>query len=154
MTQPAAENPPESAAPGRPFQPGQSGNPGGRPKGLAAQVRRTISEEELANFWMACLTGVLETRVLAHTTTRIGKNGRLYTRHVPEHTIRETVEIKDRIAISKILAERGWGKPPQFVPIEDDDPLGFTHRDEDELAAEFDGKLIDFEQRRRQAASE
>ncbi len=34
----AAENSTKTA-PGRPFQPGQSGNPGGRPKGIAAIAR-------------------------------------------------------------------------------------------------------------------
>ena len=34
----AAENS-TGTAPGRPFQPGQSGNPGGRPKGIAAIAR-------------------------------------------------------------------------------------------------------------------
>lgn len=141
-----------SAVPGRPFQPGQSGNPGGRPKGLASKVRETIGAdgEALTRFWEACMTGILETVVYEHTETRLGKNGRLYTRTVPEHTIRETVKIRDRIAVSKLLAERGWGKPPQFVPIEDDNPLEFGDREADQFAAEFDGRLGDIEAKRRE----
>jgi hypothetical protein len=145
-----AENPRESAAPGRPFQPGQSGNPGGRPKGLASAVRRNISEDELVAFWQACLTGILETTVYEHDEWHRDKAGRLRKRHVKEHTIRETVEMKDRIAISKILAERGWGKPPQFMPIDDPDPLDFQNREADELAGEFDSKLGDLEKKRQE----
>src|SRR5688572_11005800 len=33
-----------------PWKPGQSGNPGGRPRGLAARVREIVDVDELVNF--------------------------------------------------------------------------------------------------------
>lgn len=156
QTQPAEPAPVDSnpkatgGVTGKGFQPGQSGNPGGRPKGLASTVRDVVDGDDLARFWAACMTGVLETTVFAHDEWKRDKAGRLRKRHVAEHTTRETVEIKDRIAVSKLLAERGWGKPPQFVPMEADDPLEFGDREADEMAAEFDGKLGDIEAKRRE----
>jgi hypothetical protein len=42
--------------PGRPFRPGESGNPGGRPKGIAALVRdQTADGQELVVFMLAIL---------------------------------------------------------------------------------------------------
>ena len=57
----AAENREETAAPlalvrGRPFAPGNSANPGGRPKGLASLVReRTKDGAELVEFMLRVL---------------------------------------------------------------------------------------------------
>ena len=58
----AAENSTETAAlsvvPGRPFLPGKSGNPGGRPKGLAERVRQeTRDGAELVTFMLRVLRG-------------------------------------------------------------------------------------------------
>lgn len=57
-----AENRDETAAPlalrGRPFLPGNSANPGGRPKGLASLVReQTKDGQELVRFMLGVLRG-------------------------------------------------------------------------------------------------
>jgi hypothetical protein len=104
--------------PGRPFEKGRSGNPGGRPKGLARQVRELLGDdgEVIARFWAAIMAD-------------------------------EKAHVRDRLVASRLLAERGWGKPPQFAPIEDDDPLDLANR-EAEIVASLDARLDELAARR------
>jgi hypothetical protein len=63
------------------FTPGTSGNPGGRPRGLARAVRELVGEngEAIAQFWLDLMDD-------------------------------ETARTADRLEASRLLAERGWGK--------------------------------------------
>jgi hypothetical protein len=92
-----AENSSETAAtvPGRPFEKGRSGNPGGRPKGIAHAtrevLRQAVAEGEdpslaIIRFYASVLGDRNEKTVLR-------------------------VQAADR------LADRGWGKPPMFAPV-------------------------------------
>jgi hypothetical protein len=80
---------------GRGFRPGRSGNPGGRPKGLAKATRALVGEDgmKLVEFWLSIM----------------------------EDPMRRD---SDRLEASRLLAERGWGKAPTFAAIEEADPLG------------------------------
>lgn len=101
----------------QPWKPGQSGNPGGRPKGLARRVRELVGGdgETIAQFMLDTLTS-------------------------PE------CEMRDRMEAAKWLADRGWGKAANHAPIEDGDPLGLDQVDAaiselvDELAARREAK--------------
>lgn len=93
---------------GKSFQPGQSGNPGGRPKGLAKAVREASGGDPtmLVEGLLAIARGE-------------GANGK-------------PVRAADQIRAYEILLAYGWGKPATFVPIDGADPL-----ERDELQAEI-----------------
>lgn len=102
---------------GRPFKPGRSGNPGGRPKGIARTVREQAGGDP--ERFVQLLIAIAEDE---RTSTR------------------------DRISAVRELLDRGWGKPPAYAAIEGRDPLeedeisSAIRQIEDELAARRNGK--------------
>ncbi|MCR4338788.1 MAG: DUF5681 domain-containing protein [Gemmatimonadaceae bacterium] len=93
-----------------PWKPGQSGNPGGRPKGLARQVRELVGNDgkRLAEFHLAVATLDVELLAAANVTAK-------------------QVTVRDRQTSVAWLAERGWGKPATFAPVEEGDPLELSN---------------------------
>ena len=73
------------------FPKGVSGNPGGRPQGLARATRELVGEDgkALAEFWWSIVQD-------------------------------ETRRDRDRLEASKLLADRGWGKAAVWEPQEGD----------------------------------
>jgi hypothetical protein len=95
----------------KPWKPGQSGNPTGRPKSFASKIRtQTRNGEEMVEFALG-----------------VWRN--------------ETLSLKDRWPAFVWLTEYAYGKAPSFAPIEDGDPLALDGYDKaisdivDELAA-------------------
>lgn len=98
-TRTARKKPP----PGRPFPKGQSGNPGGRPKGLYALLDAIISESE----WRR----IMEVqKVIAMCDGEMCAQLGL---EIP--TTKEVTEA------AKFLTERRYGKAPQTVEVTGDD---------------------------------
>ncbi len=90
---------------GKGFMPGTSGNPGGRSKGLESLSRAATKDGKLLiTFWMAVLLG--DTKTLKDQFNF--SNGQF------------GVSLDDRIIASKLLAERGWGKPVQPIGVDED----------------------------------
>ena len=109
------------------FKPGQSGNPGGRPKGLAAKVREMVPADQLAEWYYALWT---------RDETKLKELG---------------VDLKDvtldqRNKAGEWLGERGYGKAPAYAPVNDGDPLDLDQTDRaiastlDDLAARREAK--------------
>ena len=84
----------EGGITGAGFRPGVSGNPGGRPKGVARTVREVCGGSPL---------------LLAQGLLAIAQDPKARDR--------------DRIAAYRELLDRGWGKAPAFASIEGGDPL-------------------------------
>src|SRR5262249_13853695 len=55
--------------------------------------------------------------------------------------------VSERITAAKLLIERGWGRAPEFAPVEDRDPLELRAGDE-ELAASFDRRMDELAEKR------
>lgn len=75
---------PQPRRPGNLWKKGQSGNPGGRPKGIASAIREKTNDfNEIIDFWVAAVKGDYPTARFA-----------------------------DRVRCSELLIERGAGKVP------------------------------------------
>jgi hypothetical protein len=111
------------------FRKGQSGNPGGRPKGLARITRELLGDdgEAAVGFLAAVMDG-----------------GPLPDGAVPS--------VAERIAAAKLLIERGWGRACEFAPVEDGDPLDLLGGDDD-LASSFDRRIDELASKRRAASA-
>lgn len=79
---------------GRGFQPGHSGNPGGRPRGFVAAIRDATNDgEELVTFVLKVFRG---------ESIGTGKGA-------------QRPRLADRLAAATWLADRGFGRPIQAV---------------------------------------
>jgi hypothetical protein len=117
----AVQNPPETTGgiTGKGFKPGASGNPGGRPKGLARLVREQVGND-----------GLLLVQVMLSIMSDPKASDR------------------DRMEAIKWLSDRGWGKAPVFAPMESDDPLELSERAATEIAGRFATTMDELARRR------
>lgn len=80
---------------GRPFEPGRSGNPGGRPKGIDRVRELCRGKTELAVLTLASIM------------------------------VNKRVNAGARVRAAQEILDRGWGKPNQPISGPDDGPIKF-----------------------------
>ncbi len=80
---------------GRPFEPGKSGNPGGRPKGIDRVRDLCRAKTELAVLTLASIM------------------------------VNKRVNAGARVRAAQEILDRGWGKPNQPISGPDDGPIKF-----------------------------
>lgn len=54
----------------------------------------------------------------------------------------ETEKMSDRLEASRLLAERGFGKPPSFQLVEDEDPLVLNEAERSALVEQFNAEVL------------
>ncbi len=113
---------------GRPWKPGESGNPGGRPKGLASAVREKATPDKLVAYYSA----IWDRDEVALAILGINL---------------EQVTLAERNKAGEWLTERGYGKAPTHQPIEGENPLEL-----DSVARRIAGLVDELAQRRAAAA--
>jgi hypothetical protein len=71
------------------FQPGASGNPGGRPHGLARAARAAVGDDgqRIIAFWLSVMDD-------------------------------DTASTRDRLEASRLVADRGWGRVTAQTPLD------------------------------------
>lgn len=126
---------PDGMPVGKPFVKGASGNPRGRPKGLARKIREVLGDDD--------------GETLARIAAGIATGYALYIHPETGERIHEKVTVAERQAAIRYLSDRGWGTPPAFAPIDEEDPLGMSIAQEAEIAEEFDRSLDEVAERRR-----
>lgn len=82
-------------APGPPWRKGQSGNPGGRPKGIAAAAREAIGNDP---------------RKLLEVFLTVAADGK--------------AKPADRLRAAELYLDRAYGRAPAHAPVEGANPLG------------------------------
>ncbi len=122
-----AENGKKKMPEGRPFTKGVSGNPGGRPKGIASSARRIL--EDAAKQDAAVRAG-------------IESGPDVLTRFWLNTMADSNADIRIRLAASELLADRAYGKAPMFAPVEGEDPLGLDEEAIHAAVAEFRAQVI------------
>lgn len=88
---------------GRPFQPGQSGNPGGRAKGLEKRVRELVDFDKITLALQDIAMGI----------------------RPADGPLKDlAIKTRDRIEAAKLLYDRGYGRAKQTVDLKGDVVLG------------------------------
>jgi hypothetical protein len=102
------------------FQPGISGNPGGRPKGLESAVREAIASREFTDGAGVVHKGL--DAVLARLLEMMFEKG---------------TTPRDAVALAKEIFDRGFGRAKQTVHLKDDNaPIATMPRDPAEMTDE------------------
>lgn len=89
---------PDRERPAHLWKPGQSGNPGGKPKGLERRVREIVGPD-----LDAMITALVD---IALARGNMGAGAK----------------VRDRVAAASLVLNRGWGAPKQTVVVESDQP--------------------------------